>query len=149
MAKKKQEDPPKGSPAWMATFSDLMNILLCFFVLLFAMSNVDEAKQDAVIASLNQAFSVFDGGAQAIGDGILISNGVSQLNELDDFINSTGKLDEGQTVDEDMARDAAAAKAWTSACTIPVATDVPTATPTARMRVRKSLAVPIRQTANS
>jgi chemotaxis protein MotB len=110
MAKKKQEDPPKGSPAWMATFSDLMNLLLCFFVLLFAMSNVDEAKQDAVIASLNQAFSVFDGGAQAIGDGILISNGVSQLNELDDFINSTGKLDEGQTVDEDMARDAAAAK---------------------------------------
>ena len=63
MAKKKQEDPPKGSPAWMATFSDLMNLLLCFFVLLFAMSSVDEAKQDAIIASLNQAFSVFDGGA--------------------------------------------------------------------------------------
>jgi len=110
MAKKKQEDPPKGSPAWMATFSDLMNLLLCFFVLLFAMSSVDEAKQDAIIASLNQAFSVFDGGAQAIGDGRLISNGVSQLNELDDFINSTGKLDEGQTIDEDMAKDATEAK---------------------------------------
>ncbi len=108
MAKKKQEDPPKGSPAWMATFSDLMNLLLCFFVLLFAMSNVDEAKQEAIVASLNQAFSVFDGGAQAIGDGILISNGVSQLNELDDFINSTGKLDEGQTVDEDIAQDSSA-----------------------------------------
>lgn len=108
MAKKKQEDPPKGSPAWMATFSDLMNLLLCFFVLLFAMSNVDEAKQEAIVASFNQAFSVFSGGAQAIGDGILVSNGVSQLNELDDFINSTGKLDEGQTVDEDMAQDAAA-----------------------------------------
>ncbi|MDE6319514.1 MAG: chemotaxis protein, partial [Lachnospiraceae bacterium] len=51
MAKKKQEDPPKGSPAWMATFSDLMNLLLCFFVLLFAMSNVDEAKQEAIVAS--------------------------------------------------------------------------------------------------
>lgn len=108
MAKKKQEDPPKGSPAWMATFSDLMNLLLCFFVLLFAMSNVDEAKQDAIVASLNQAFSIFDGGAQAIGDGRLISNGVSQLNELDDFINSTGKLDEGQVVDEDIAQDASA-----------------------------------------
>ncbi|MCM1268463.1 MAG: flagellar motor protein MotB [Bacteroidales bacterium] len=108
MAKKKQEDPPKGSPAWMATFSDLMNLLLCFFVLLFAMSNVDEAKQEAIVASFNQAFSVFSGGAQAIGDGILVSNGVSQLNELDDFINSTGKLDEGQTVDEDMAQTSAA-----------------------------------------
>ena len=111
MAKKKQEDPPKGSPAWMATFSDLMNLLLCFFVLLFAMSNVDEAKQEAIVASFNQAFSVFDKGAQAIGDGILISNGVSQLNELDDFINSTGKLDEGQTIDEDMAQDASSAAA--------------------------------------
>ena len=31
MAKRKPEDPPAGSPAWMATFSDLMNLLLCFF----------------------------------------------------------------------------------------------------------------------
>ena len=35
MAKRKQEEAPKGSPAWMSTFSDLMNLLLCFFVLLF------------------------------------------------------------------------------------------------------------------
>ena len=44
MAKKKPEDPPQGSPAWMATFSDLMNLLLCFFVLLFSMSTVDAQK---------------------------------------------------------------------------------------------------------
>ena len=44
MAKKRQEEPPKGSPAWMATFSDLMNLLLCFFVLLFSMSTVDAQK---------------------------------------------------------------------------------------------------------
>lgn len=41
--------------------------------------------------SFSQTFSIFAGGATAIGDGILISNGVSQLNELDDYINSTGK----------------------------------------------------------
>ncbi|MDE7197467.1 MAG: chemotaxis protein, partial [Lachnospiraceae bacterium] len=81
MAKKKPEDPPKGSPAWMATFSDLMNLLLCFFVLLFSMSTIDEVKQEKVVASFNQMFSVFDAGAAAIGDGMLISNGVSQLNE--------------------------------------------------------------------
>jgi flagellar motor protein MotB len=34
LARKKKEDTPApGSPAWMATFSDLMNLLLCFFVL--------------------------------------------------------------------------------------------------------------------
>lgn len=110
MAKKKQEDAPKGSPAWMATFSDLMNLLLCFFVLLFSMSSIDEVKQEKVAASFNQMFSVFEGGAQAIGDGMLISNGVSQLNELDEFINSTGKMDEGQMIDENVAKDVAEAQ---------------------------------------
>ncbi len=110
MAKKQQEEAPKGSPAWMATFSDLMNLLLCFFVLLFSMSTVDEVKQEKVVASFNQMFSVFEGGAQAIGDGMLISNGVSQLNELDEFINSTGKMDDGEIISEDVADGAAAAK---------------------------------------
>ncbi|MCQ2522265.1 MAG: flagellar motor protein MotB [Lachnospiraceae bacterium] len=95
MAKKqKQEDAPAGSPAWMATFSDLMNLLLCFFVLLFSMSTVDAQKFEEVAASFSQTFSVFTAGALSIGDGLLISNGVSQLNELDDYINSTGKSEE-------------------------------------------------------
>lgn len=91
MAKRAQEDPPAGSPAWMATFSDLMNLLLCFFVLLFSMSTIDEEKYNQLVASMSSAFSILDGGATAIGEGILISNGVSQLNELDQYINSTGK----------------------------------------------------------
>ena len=97
MAKKKQEDPPKGSPAWMATFSDLMNLLLCFFVLLFSMSSISEEKFQEFVASMSSAFSILDGGASAIGDGILISNGVSQLNELDEYINSTGKNADSDT----------------------------------------------------
>lgn len=103
MAKRKPEDPPKGSPAWQATFADLMNLLLCFFVLLFSMSTVDAKKFEQVVASFNQTFSVFQAGASSIGDGILISNGVSQLNELDEYINSTGKMDEGEIVSEDLA----------------------------------------------
>lgn len=103
MAKKRKEDPPKPAAAWMNTFADLMNLLLCFFVLLFSMSTVDAQKFEQVAASFAQSFSIFKAGASAIGDGILISNGVSQLNELDDYINSTGKMDEGQIVDEDVA----------------------------------------------
>lgn len=91
MAKRKEDTPPPGSPAWMATFSDLMNLLLCFFVLLFSMSSVDEAKYNEMVAAMNNTFSIFTAGATAIGEGILISNGVSQLNELDEYINSTGK----------------------------------------------------------
>ena len=102
MAKKKPEEPPKGSPAWMATFSDLMNLLLCFFVMLFSMSTVDAQKFEQLAASFNQTFSIFSAGATAIGDGILIGMGVSQLNELDDYINSTGKNPEGEMMPEDL-----------------------------------------------
>lgn len=91
MAKRKEDAPSPGAPAWMATFSDLMNLLLCFFVMLFAMSSIEEAKLQEFVAAMNNTFSIFDGGAAAIGDGFLISNGVSQLNELDQYINSTGK----------------------------------------------------------
>ena len=60
MAKKKEEAPPPGSPAWMATFSDLMNLLLCFFVLLFSMSSVDAAKYQEVVNSFAETFSIFE-----------------------------------------------------------------------------------------
>lgn len=102
MAKRKEDTPPPGSPAWMATFSDLMNLLLCFFVLLFSMSTVNEEKLKEVAASMNQTFSIWTAGATAIGDGILISNGVSQLNELDEYINSTGKTADSETDSEEM-----------------------------------------------
>ena len=91
MAKRKEDSPPPGSPAWMSTFSDLMNLLLCFFVMLFSMSSISEDKWKAMADAMSQSFSIFSAGATAIGDGVLISNGVSQLNELDEYINSTGK----------------------------------------------------------
>ena len=92
MAKKRKPDDAPPPALWKDTFADLMNLLLCFFVLLFSMSSVEQEKFEQVAQSLNSAFSIFSGGAEAIGDGVLISNGVSQLNELDKFINSTGKL---------------------------------------------------------
>ena len=101
MARRRQENPSAGSPAWMATFSDLMNLLLCFFVLLFSMSTVDEEKYNQLLASISSAFSILDGGASSIGDGVLVSNGVSQLNELDQYINSTGNTADNTVDSED------------------------------------------------
>ena len=102
MAKRKPDEPPKGAPAWQSTFADLMNLLLCFFVMLFSMSSVDAQKFELLAASFNQTFSIFSAGATAIGDGVLISNGVSQLNELDEYINSTGRDAEGDLVPENL-----------------------------------------------
>ena len=97
MAKRKPEEVKPGAPAWQATFADLMNLLLCFFVLLFSMSTVDAQKFEMIAASFSETFSIFTAGASAIGDGVLISNGVSQLNELDEYINSTGKTADSST----------------------------------------------------
>lgn len=98
MAKRKPEDPPAGLPAWMATFSDLMNLLLCFFVMLFSMSSIDANKWNAMAAAMSSSvFSIFNAGSTAIGEGILISNGVSQLNDLDEYISNAGRNADSET----------------------------------------------------
>lgn len=93
MAKKKQEEAPKGSPAWMATFSDLMNLLLCFFVLLFSMSSIEVEKFEMVVNSLQSAFSILESGGSQITEGALIGSGISQLpsiaNSFGDTLNDT------------------------------------------------------------
>lgn len=64
---KKEEAPPpeeaeckcqKGAPAWMCTFSDLMCLLLCFFVLLLSFSNMDPMRFKVVSGSLDKAFGI-------------------------------------------------------------------------------------------
>ncbi len=87
MAKRRREDAPKGSPAWMTTFSDLMNLLLCFFVLLYSMSSLDTEKFLMVIASLQSNVSILPAGSTSIGEGELISSGVRQLEFLDSYYN--------------------------------------------------------------
>ena len=100
MARRK-EDPPKGSPAWMNTFADLMNLLLCFFVMLFAMSSVNEEKFEKVIASFQSTFSILPGGGASIGEGELISSGISQLENFDSYYNQQlSSQSDGQKEDE-------------------------------------------------
>jgi chemotaxis protein MotB len=100
MAKKPEEIKP-GLPAWQGTFGDLMNLLLCFFVLLFSMATMDAAKFEEVAASFSSAFSVFSGGEMAIGKGALIGDGVSQLTELSSYITSMGLAQSGEDSDSE------------------------------------------------
>ena len=53
---KKQE--PKGAPAWVTTFADLMSLLMCFFVLLLSFSEMDLNKYKQVAGSMRNAFGV-------------------------------------------------------------------------------------------
>jgi len=51
-----EDDPPEGAPEWMTTYSDLVTLLLTFFVLLFSMASVDKQKFEAVAYSLRSTF---------------------------------------------------------------------------------------------
>lgn len=93
--KKREEEASGGSPEWMTTFSDLMNLLLCFFVLLFSMSSVDEEKFEELVASLSASFGVMEGGAASVLEGTLISSGMDNLNELDEYYDNLGLNDKG------------------------------------------------------
>ena len=96
LARRKEEQSSTGSPAWMATFSDWMNLLLCFFVLLFAMSTIDEDKFEELVASLSASFGVLDGGSTSVIEGTLISAGVDELNDLNEYYDSIGLNDEDE-----------------------------------------------------
>jgi chemotaxis protein MotB len=54
MAKKMHagsEGGPPGCPGWMGTYADMITLVLCFFVLLFAFSSLDAAKWQAFTAN--------------------------------------------------------------------------------------------------
>jgi len=50
--------PPAGAPLWLATFADLMSLLMCFFVLLLSFATMDANKFKKMSESLMNAFGV-------------------------------------------------------------------------------------------
>ncbi|MBA1444175.1 MAG: type VI secretion system protein TssL, long form [Chromatiales bacterium] len=55
------DDCPKcedGLPAWLATFADLMSLLMCFFVLLLSFAEMDAIRFKKMAESMKDAFGV-------------------------------------------------------------------------------------------
>ncbi|MDO5062386.1 MAG: flagellar motor protein MotB [Peptostreptococcaceae bacterium] len=53
MVKRNKRSSGGGGPGWLATYSDMVTLLLCFFVLLYSISSVDAAKWAIVVKSFN------------------------------------------------------------------------------------------------
>ncbi len=58
MAKQEECRCEEGLPGWLATFADLMSLLLTFFVLLLSFSNQDVQKFRDMMGSIKDAFGV-------------------------------------------------------------------------------------------
>ena len=59
---KKENKQQGGAPAWMVTYGDMMSLLLCFFVILVAMSEVKkDRKYEDVVRSIQEAFGFVGG----------------------------------------------------------------------------------------
>ncbi|WP_282138922.1 flagellar motor protein MotS [Rossellomorea aquimaris] len=54
MRRRRQPSQPTGAPKWMVTFSDLITLILVFFILLFSMSQIDIVKFRTIADSFQQ-----------------------------------------------------------------------------------------------
>ena len=53
MRKKRGRKGSEGGANWMDTYGDMVTLLLCFFVLLYSISSVDQSKWIKLVESFN------------------------------------------------------------------------------------------------
>ncbi|RRD94995.1 chemotaxis protein [Clostridiales bacterium COT073_COT-073] len=112
MAKHKQGDGGGGAPAWMTTYGDMVTLLLCFFVLLFSMSSINQEKFQKIMeyfTGQGEYMTDFMPGGEALVGGELIINGTVQLDNIEavldggrDALNSSNADAEEEAEPEDM-----------------------------------------------
>lgn len=64
--KRKTRDSSSNQAEWLTTYSDLVTLLLTFFVLLFSFSTIDAAKWRTLVSSLQGGIGVLDGNPDTI-----------------------------------------------------------------------------------
>lgn len=72
-----ERKPPeikKGAPEYMNTYGDIVTLLLCFFVLLFAMSRTDIKKFQSMVNSFKGSLGVLNGGKTVLPEKGIFDN---------------------------------------------------------------------------
>lgn len=95
--KRRQEESSGGSPEWLTTYSDLVTLLLCFFVLLFSFSSVDAEKFQSIMQSFQGGSGVLSGGTtldilpNIDDDGLDVDSELEDLKGyLEEYVDSLG-----------------------------------------------------------
>ncbi|MDR0494103.1 MAG: flagellar motor protein MotB [Treponema sp.] len=87
--KKRKVDGPTGSE-WLTTYSDMVTLMLCFFVIFFNPDDVTQSQLDAISASLQQ------GGLGALAGGLTFAAGNSA--ELGSTVMSLPSRERGRSL---------------------------------------------------
>ncbi|MFQ5489164.1 MAG: flagellar motor protein MotB [Phycisphaerae bacterium] len=83
MARKAEDKAPEGAPDWMVTYGDMMTLLLCFFVLLLAMSEIKKDERFRQVASSIRSAFGYDSTVEiAPGDVDPVNSIVRQLQTI-------------------------------------------------------------------
>ena len=91
MAKKKKSQGKDPNPdAWMATYSDMITLLMCFFVIMFNPDDVTQVQIDTVAASMRT------GGIGALAGGLTLSSGRSA--DLGSTIMALPSMEKGRSL---------------------------------------------------
>jgi len=93
-AKKKKEMP--SPPDWLATYSDMITLLLCFFIIMFNPDDITQGQLDAISESMRQ------GGIGAMPGGLTTSPG--RAVELGNTIMSLPSMERGRVLGTAMRR---------------------------------------------
>lgn len=102
MGRRKKQEESSGGASWLTTYSDLVTLLLCFFILLFSMAIVDKQKVTKAALSIRAAFlgetgdDIFE---MSTGDTLISLTPVIDENDLLDRLDEEAGA-EGEEGDE-------------------------------------------------
>ncbi|HLV09757.1 MAG TPA: OmpA family protein [Halanaerobiales bacterium] len=100
--KKRNDEKPPGSPAWMTTFGDMMTLLLVFFVFLYSFSVMDLNKFESFITALKSSLGVLQGGQTIVDESEMARGSIGEnfnpsqrvfnkiIGEMSNFIRERG-----------------------------------------------------------
>jgi len=103
MARKKKSIEPDNLERWMVSYADFVTLLFAFFTCLYAISNVDAAKMNQMMASMRASFGgqIFDASSRTItvtegGGGSIIAtepiNAEAKRGDDDDGLDKSSKV---------------------------------------------------------
>lgn len=87
-----QDAVEEGAPAWMVTFSDMITLILAFFVLLFSFANINEVKFHELLSSIRGTFIGTEGILDGARDPAEIDDSITDQERLLDAVATVEKI---------------------------------------------------------